>query len=202
MEAYNRFQASNWNDPDREDFMVHRFSVAAFVAGLVVAGTAPVRAGWHEFCQRSALDWKRANAWPQPFVETDRLATCAPFVIMAENGWIHQSTLTNFHFDPATQQLTEAGRLKVQSILTQHPAQFRTVYVVQALKEQETTTRMGAVQDTIQYFAANGTVPDVRLTTEEPRGMPAHEVQAISTKFTETMPDPRLPPSTGASATQ
>jgi hypothetical protein len=161
----------------------------------------PALGGWHEFCQRAALDWRRANAWPQPFVEADRLATCAPFVQMAENGWAQQSTLTSFHFDPVTNQLTEAGRLKIQSILYQHPAPFRTVYVVQAVQDEQTQTRLEAAKETVTHFVGTD-APDVRLTTIEPRGMPAEEVQAISARLRETLPDPRLPPaaSTGTVA--
>ncbi|HEY6563210.1 MAG TPA: hypothetical protein VIY86_01815, partial [Pirellulaceae bacterium] len=84
------------------------FRTGIWLAGLVLsAAVVPsAQAGWAEFKQRAALDWHRNNAWPQPFVEMDRLATCSPFVTMAENGWMQQCTLTSFHFDPNTNQLT------------------------------------------------------------------------------------------------
>ena len=55
---------------------------------LSLSACSSVFGGWHEFCQRSKLDWHRMHAWPQPFTEIDRLATCAPFVTMVENGWV------------------------------------------------------------------------------------------------------------------
>ncbi len=168
--------------------------VALAVALVQVAGaTAVVWGGWHEFCDRSALAFYRNNAWPQTFIARDRLAVCAPFIIMAENGWIHQSTLTGFHFDPATQQLTEAGRLKIQSILTQHPDPFRTVYLVPGANSEETQARMNAVKETVQWVVGPGLPADVRLATSEPRGVPAEEIESISGKYRATVPDPRLP---------
>lgn len=165
-------------------------SIATFIVlGLV---SAPSNAGWHEFVERSSRDWHRANAWPQPFIEHDRIATCSPFVIMAQNGWVQQCTLTSFHFDPLSNVLTEAGRLKVQQIVTENPNPFRTVYLVPGTRPELTEQRLQAVRDVIQLIG-EGNDAEVRLTTIAPRGMNADEVEAISARLRATMPDPRLP---------
>ena len=52
-----------------------------------------------------------------------------------------------FHFEPGTGQLTEAGRLKVRWILTAGPEQHRLIYVHTADNNQETAARVAAVQN-------------------------------------------------------
>ena len=76
-----------------------------------------------------ARDTKRRNCWPEPWLGPDRAVTRAPFCIMVANGWRRQNMLGEFHFEPGSGQLTEAGRLKVQWILTACPEQHRLVYV-------------------------------------------------------------------------
>jgi hypothetical protein len=173
--------------------------MARLASGVVAAllwtmlAVAPASGDWHQFCERAELDWHRANAWPKPFIETDRLAACSPFVIMAQNGWIQQSTLTSYHFDLSNNQLTEAGRLKVLAILTEHPAAHRTIYYVPGLDVEDNEARRQSVTEVAQRFAANGSPIDVRMTQWEPRGAPADEVEAIAAKSKATIPDPRLP---------
>ena len=65
---------------------------------------------------------------------------------MVANGWRRQNMLGEFHFEPATGQLTEAGRLKVRWILTACPEQHRLIYVHTAERDEETSARIAAVQ--------------------------------------------------------
>ncbi len=159
----------------------------------MICGSVGNAAGWQDCHYRSKLNWHRSNVWPQPWVQADRLATCHIFDLMAQNGWCQQSTLTAFHFDPASQQLTEAGRMKVRQILTQHPENFRTVFVVMGKDEKETVTRLDSVQQSASLMIADGTLPDIRRVAVPPRGWPADEVNAIGRRFQDTIPAPRLP---------
>jgi predicted oxidoreductase len=112
---------------------------------------------------------------------------------MAQNGWCQQSTLTDFHFDKATQQLTEAGRLKVAQVMTQHPQPFRTMFVVMANSERETAVRLDSVQQTAALVATDGVLPQIHRVAIPPRGWSADEINAIGKKRQETIPTPRLP---------
>ena len=91
-------------------------------------------------------DVKRRQCWPDPFLCPDRAAVRAPFCAMVANGWRRQNMLGEFHFDPQSGQLTEAGRLKVQWILTACPEQHRLIYVHAAGTREETAARVAAVQ--------------------------------------------------------
>jgi hypothetical protein len=138
-------------------------------------------------------DVKRRQCWPEPFVAPDRAAVRAPFVIQVANGWRRQNMLGEFHFKPGTQELTEAGQLKVRWILTVCPQQHRIIYVHVADSEEETAARIAMVQQWSAKISPN--VPPILSTTIPDEGWPADEVDAIGRKFQSSMPAPRLPAS-------
>ena len=141
---------------------------------------------------RNRLDFQRNLAWPQPFITRDRLASCSFFDLMAENGWSQQSTLTPFHFDAKSQQLTEVGKAKVRQILTQQPEKFRTLFVSAGEDNRISAQRVAAVQQAASEVLPVGSLPDVRQVAIPPRGLPAEYSNSISKKFAETLPTPRL----------
>jgi len=143
-----------------------------------------------------ARDVKRRNCWPEPFTAGDRATVRAPFAIQVANGWRRQNMLGEFHFEPATGQLNEAGRLKVRWILTVCPLQHRLIYVHTAERDEETAARLAAVQQLASQLAPTN-VPPVMPTSIADDGWPADEVDLIGRKFQSTTPAPRLP-STGS----
>ena len=157
------------------------------------------QAGWHEFCQRMQLDWHRNNAWPQPWVAHDRIAACSPFVTQAENGWYAASTLSDLHFDSETQMLTEAGDLKVRQIVTQHPEQYRMVFIVKGHTKTDTDKRTDSVQQAVTRIVPDGVLPDVRHIHTAPRPWSAEEINAVERAYRQSRPAPRLPIGSGAS---
>ncbi len=154
---------------------------------------AESQAGWHEFMNRVRLDWHRNNAWPQPFVNQDRMATCSAFVTQAQNGWYAASTLTGMYFHPETQKLTEAGELKVREIVTQHPEPYRTVFVVKGLSETASLTRKDSIQQFVSDIIPDGAMPSVNLVNTTLRQMSAEEVDAITRAHRSARPAPQLP---------
>ena len=160
---------------------------------LAVIPLSQTNAGWHEFMDRSMLDWHRNNAWPQPFDQTSRLAVCQPFVAMRHAGWQQQSTLSSFHFDPATHQLTEAGQLKVRQITTKHPEGFNNVYVVTGLSQEISSIRLDAVQQAVAKWVPEGSLPQVTMVEFDPPSIPAGEIAIINQQRMATIMPPRLP---------
>jgi len=168
---------------------------------IALGSTTPVQAGWWDGCTNAAdrcfgsiaRDIKRRQCWPEPFTEPDRTAVRAPMVIMVNNGWRRQNMLGEFHFEPATGQLTEAGRLKVRWIVTEAPQQHRIVYVHTADGNEETAARIAAVQLLAARYAPPGEMPPVLPTSISDQGWPADQVDLIGRKFLASTPDPRLP---------
>lgn len=174
--------------------MTSRFSVCLLLV-VVFAGTnlPEAQGGWNEFVHRSLLDWHRNNAWPQPFVQADRLASCAPFVTMMQNGLCGEFTLGDYHFNPNTQGLTEAGQLKVLDIIRRQPNGSGRVFVVRGDDEQTSAIRLDSVQQSLARYIPKDSLPEVRFTKYAPRGVPASYIDAIQRKADATTQDPRLP---------
>lgn len=145
-----------------------------------------------------ARDIKRRQCWPEPFTGPDRATVRAPFCIMVASGWRRQNMLGEFHFEPGTGQLTEAGRLKVRWILTVCPQQHRLIYVHTAEKPDETSARIAAVQQLAGQIAPNA-MPPIMPTSIADDGWPAEQVDLIGRKFQASTPPPRLPAASSSS---
>ena len=68
----------------------------------------------HRGCQANQM-------WPSQYVPTARRSVLSAYDVMVNNGWRRQNLLGAYHFDPDSNQLTEAGKLKVKWILSQAP---------------------------------------------------------------------------------
>jgi hypothetical protein len=171
--------------------MRHRLTILAIFSCLFVANAFAHGAG-NDAMNRCHLDWHRNSAWPKPFTLIDRQGACSPFALMATRGWQRQSTITNYHFDHVTQQLTEAGQLKVLEILKTNPRDQRMVVMVRGRTDQDTASR----RESIAEVAINGTRdrynPQIMEIDIEPRAWPAEEIEAIGNQWNLTMPKPRL----------
>ena len=138
-------------------------------------------------------DVKRRQCWPEPFNGPDRATVRAPFAIQVANGWQRQNMLGEFHFEPTSGQLTEAGRLKVQWILIAGPQQHRLIYVHTADQVEETSARIAAVQKLAGQIAPNN-MPPIMPTSISDEGWPAEQVDLIGRKFREEgIPQLELP---------
>jgi hypothetical protein len=139
--------------------------------------------------------FRRNNCWPQPFIIADRVAVRTPFAIQVNKGWCVQNTLHDEHFDEETGMLNEAGELRVRDILTENPADHRTVFVLQANKPALTTARHQSVEEFAAKIAENGEVPQIAGTRIRPRTSAADYINTIGTRYAQSTPDPRLPQS-------
>ena len=65
---------------------------------------------------------------------------------MVDSGWQLQNTIPDELFNAETQELTHAGEMKVQWILTQMPARRRAVFVLRGSTPEITETRVKSVE--------------------------------------------------------
>jgi len=138
-------------------------------------------------------DIQDRQRWPDQYTCADRQAVAAPFAVMVANGWERQNTLADQYFEPATGQLSEAGRLRVQWILIEAPECRRAIYVHRTLNPQEMAGRMKAVEEYAVQILPPGTTPAVFQTDVSPYGWSADWVDSIGRKYEATAPNPRLP---------
>jgi hypothetical protein len=111
---------------------------------------------------------------------------------MTERGWERQNMLHDQYFLDGRSALTDAGRMKIQWILTEAPSQHRTIYVRCAANPPETAARIEAVRAYLAQVMPGQPQPPVLETTLTPPGWPAERVNVVSRRFIDSMPDPKM----------
>jgi hypothetical protein len=132
--------------------------------------------------------------WPQQYIGPSRRGICQSFDLMVANGWRRHNLLGQHHFERNSTELSEAGRLKVQWILTQAPPSRRTIYIEQTVDAEQTAARLESVQQ-LAAELSSGAAPEVRETYVRDHGHPASSVDAVFTGFRANQMMPMLPPS-------
>ncbi len=157
-----------------------------------------LKRAWISVCR----DFKRSNAWPDPFVTADRVAVRAPFDTMVVNGWRLQNTLSDHHFEDDSDRLTEAGRLKVAAIINHTPISYRAVFILRTQDPALTADRVASVQqETARILGDRPPVP-IFETYEKPPTAAANYIDAVNQKYQSSIPDPRIPMDDEGSSTQ
>ena len=170
------------------------YLVRLFIFVVVTFTTLSTSAEWMcDFFTGVARDTKRRNCWPAPFACPDRQTVRAPFTIMVSNGWRKQNMLGDFHFEPATGQLTEAGKLKICWIMYEAPEQHRAIYVHIGKTTEETEARLAAVNAQAASLAPQSEMPPILSTTISDVGAPAERVDIIKRMDQSSRPVPRIP---------
>ena len=132
------------------------------------------------------------SIWPRQYIVPARRGICESFDVMVRNGWRRQNLLGPYHFEADGVQLNEAGRLKVEWILTQAPPQYRVLYVQRVVSQERTIGRIEAVQQFVSGLNMGGQ-GDVQETLVRDDGYPAGMVDAVFTGFKANQPIPALP---------
>lgn len=151
-------------------------------------------------CYRHLEHGRQANAmWPYPYICPDRVWAHAPFDVMENNGWRRQNLLGPHHFDPQTGQLTRAGELRVQWILTQTPPHRRQVWVEQSMDSDIDAARVATAQEFANGLRSGVGEALVQETHIRSPRRPASMVDAERSSFIESRLPAVLP--TGSSST-
>jgi hypothetical protein len=165
-----------------------------FLLAVMTLSTASSQAGWFcEFLESFPRETKRRNCWPKPFVCPDRQFVRTPFALQVIKGWELENTLGAAYFDAGNGQLNEAGRLKVQWILLEEPAQYRSIYVHAAQTPEETDLRLKSVREFAVHYVSQGELPTIAPTNTPEPSWPADRVDLIGRKYQAGQPVPRLP---------
>jgi len=157
------------------------------------SGTAD--ADWPTHTHQMHIDIARNNTWPQPFRGMDANAVLAPFEIMKNNGWRDNNTIGGMMFSEAG--LTEAGKLKVATVVTNSPSNRRSIFVQAGQSQEETALRIESVQVAVSQLVPSGPLPEILVTHASPSASPGAYQTAVHRAIQRTTPIPRLPRYTG-----
>ena len=171
--------------------------IVAIHSGSASADWQSMKAKWNCFWDRVCLDWHRNNAWPDPFIQVDRQATRAPIELMVDDGWQLENTIPDELFNPETQELTRAGKMKVRTTLTEMPMKRRMVFVQRGKTDEITETRLRSVEKAATEIMGTAGPGMVALTDMVPRGGSGGYYQRIKTQYENSTPEPRLPAMSG-----
>ena len=139
--------------------------------------------------------------WPRQYVPASRRGICQTYAVMINNGWRRQNLLGDYHFESETNELTRAGELKVNWILTQAPPDRRQVFVQRGMDVDQTAQRIEAVNALASNMSPAVEMVDVTDTHIVAEGHPAGAVDNMFIGFQTNQPPPVLPAPQGSNST-
>jgi hypothetical protein len=158
--------------------------------GRCAPGSQAGPSAYHYSCEEV---FYQNQIWPRQYINPARRGICQSFDVMAANGWRRQNLLGPYHFEQDGVQLNEAGRLKVEWILTQAPPQYRTLYVQRVANQERTASRVESVKQYVASLEGIAMPGAVQETYVRDDGYPAGMVDAVFTGFKANQPVPALP---------
>jgi hypothetical protein len=139
--------------------------------------------------------------WPWPYVCTDRGVVLDMMRAQETNGWLSETTLYDYHFNPDTNELTQPGKTQLRWILDFAPASYRSVWIQQADDPQIGQQRLNNVRLVASKIAGANNLPPIQFRVAMAPSRPAIEADTIRRKELLTIPTPRIPlPSSAAGA--
>lgn len=132
-----------------------------------------------------------AHYWPYPYNCQDRSDVHNLLDSQSSAGWVTATTLHDYHFDPDTQQLTDAGQSHVIWVMNSVPAQFRTLYISQGRSAEMGQLRVAQAEKFMQETGI-ASPPPIVPKYEVFDGRPANEVDRLRTLELQSIPRPRL----------
>ncbi len=138
-----------------------------------------------------------AHYWPFPYRCKDRDYIRDLSQMQTAQGWLNETTLYDFHFDPESQELNHAGRLQLRWIMETAPVQYRQVSVQSGSSIEQSQIRVqSTTAEAIQMAGADG-IPPIGLRITSATGRPAVEINQIRRLEFGSMPNPRIQYTTG-----
>lgn len=140
--------------------------------------------------------------WPRHYIPPARRSVSAAYEAMINNGWRRQTLLGDYHFNKDTNELTSAGKLKVNWIFSQAPVNRRTVFVQRGREALATDTRIASVHDYAGNMSPAVGPVNVRDTHIVAEGHSAAAVDNVFVGYQANRLPPVLPASSGGGASE
>jgi len=131
--------------------------------------------------------------WPCQYVPAARRSVLSAYEVMVNNGWRRQNLVGAYHFDPDTNELTEAGKLKVKWILSQAPLHRRSIFVERGPDQSNTSARVASINQWASTLSPSVGTVDINDTHIVSEGHPAATVDHVFVGFQTNQLPPVLP---------
>ena len=113
--------------------------------------------------------------------------------VQEANGWLCETTLYDYHFNPESNELTVPGKLQLKWILENVPPSYCAVWVQQAEDPKVSQQRLTNVRTVASRLMSQNNLPTIAFRPATAPGRPAIEVDSIRRKELETIPSPASP---------
>jgi len=107
---------------------MNRFVRAATAAAVLGFGALGCHSTGGKSCGDRFNDW-RDPCWPERYNSVARQEVVAPFATQVNNGHVLNQTVYNWHFEPGTAKLNDAGIQKLDSLARTRPGLDPRVYL-------------------------------------------------------------------------
>lgn len=133
-----------------------------------------------------------SHYWPHPHDCRDRAVVYTYTRTQESRGWADATTLYDYHFNPDTQELTDAGALHLRMIMEDTPSQYRRAFVQTSLNSGVNEARVASVQNAVAHLSGGvGNVP-VELRNTRAFGRSASEIELLNKAIITSAPQPRI----------
>jgi hypothetical protein len=158
--------------------------------------------GHHQARKERREEWKqeaekiraRNDAWPKPFACHDRMAYFAVWDPMINQGYASHCILSQDHFQPENNELNEAGKRKIASIMQNLPTERRQLWIVRDPTSSISQARLENVNEIVQTFYGQSALhTTIAFTDRQPATISGGQADAISKRQLEGMPVPVIP---------
>lgn len=128
--------------------------------------------------------------WPLPYVCQDRQYVRDVFAMQAAKGWADETTLSEYHFDPESHELSVPGRQHLNWILNIAPGEHRNVHLQESANQNVNQMRLASLQQAISELSMGDAAPHVQWRRGAPLSRPASQVRQIQAMDMSNLPAP------------
>jgi len=183
-------------------------SISVRVLLLLVCSSSAANAQYTQYglygsssaLEATCVGCRSNQMWPSQYIPAARRSVLSAYDAMVNNGWRRQNLLGAYHFDPDTNELTDAGKLKVKWILSQAPQHRRNIFVERGPDQSRTSARVVAINHWASTLSPSVGIIDINDTHIVAEGHPAGTVDQIFVGFRANQPPPVLPAANSSSS--
>lgn len=170
----------------------------SYPSGGYVGGNAghprPRKEKWDAWKAESAKIQARNDAWPKPFACQDRMAYYSVWDVMINQGYAQNCVLGSQHFKPESNELNQAGLLKIANLMQNMPSDRRNLLVARDGNDMLAQSRIDHVNQVVRTYhghAAENMM--IGITDMQPAMMSGVQADAIAKGHLEGLPSPIIP---------